>query len=52
MGMGQFFPSGYGYGSVCPVGTIPTAIPSGGDGWREERREKRIKSEIPCWITE
>ena len=28
MGMGQFFPSGYGYGFVCPLGTLPTAIPS------------------------
>jgi hypothetical protein len=27
MGMGQFFPSGYGYGFVCPLGTLPTAIP-------------------------
>jgi hypothetical protein len=26
MGMGQFFPSGYGYGFVCPLGTLPTAI--------------------------
>jgi hypothetical protein len=28
MGMGQFLPSGYGYGFVCPLGTLPTAIPS------------------------
>jgi hypothetical protein len=28
MSMGQFFPSGYGYGFVCPLGTLPTAIPS------------------------
>jgi hypothetical protein len=27
MDMGQFFPSGYGYGFVCPLGTLPTAIP-------------------------
>jgi hypothetical protein len=27
MGMGQFFTSGYGYGFVCPLGTLPTAIP-------------------------
>jgi hypothetical protein len=26
--MGQFFPSGYEYGFVCPLGTLPTAIPS------------------------
>jgi hypothetical protein len=26
MDMGQFFPSGYGYGFVCPLGTLPTAI--------------------------
>jgi hypothetical protein len=25
--MGQFFPSGYEYGFVCPLGTLPTAIP-------------------------
>jgi hypothetical protein len=29
MGMGQFFPSGYGYGFVCPLCTLPTAIPRG-----------------------
>jgi hypothetical protein len=28
MGMGQFFPSGYGYGFVCPLDSLPTAIPS------------------------
>jgi hypothetical protein len=28
MGMGQFFPSGYGYGFMCPLGTLPTAIPN------------------------
>jgi hypothetical protein len=28
VGMGQFFPSGYGYGFVCPLSTLPTAIPS------------------------
>jgi hypothetical protein len=28
VGMGPFFPSGYGYGFVCPLGTLPTAIPS------------------------
>jgi hypothetical protein len=28
MGMGQFFPSRYVYGFVCPLGTLPTAIPS------------------------
>jgi hypothetical protein len=28
MGMDQFFPSGYGYGLVCPLGTLPTAIPT------------------------
>jgi hypothetical protein len=28
MGTDQFFPSGYGYGFVCPLGTLPTAIPS------------------------
>jgi hypothetical protein len=28
MGMGQFFLSGYGYGFVCPLGTLPTAIPT------------------------
>jgi hypothetical protein len=31
MGMGQFFSSGYGYGFVCPLGTLPTAIPMRGD---------------------
>ena len=30
MGMGQFFPSGYGYGFMCPLGTLPTAIPTEG----------------------
>jgi hypothetical protein len=28
MSMGQFFPSGYGYGFVCPLDTLPIAIPS------------------------
>jgi hypothetical protein len=28
MGMGQFFSSGYGYGFMCPLGTLSTAIPS------------------------
>jgi hypothetical protein len=28
MGMGQTFSSGYGYGFVCPLGTLPTAIPT------------------------
>jgi hypothetical protein len=28
IGMGQFFPSGYGYGFMCPLGTLPTAIPT------------------------
>jgi hypothetical protein len=28
MGMGQFFLSGYGYGFVCPLGTLPTVIPT------------------------
>jgi hypothetical protein len=27
MGIGQFFPSEYGYDFVCPLGTLPTAIP-------------------------
>jgi hypothetical protein len=27
VGMGQFFPSGYGYDFMCPLGTLPTAIP-------------------------
>jgi hypothetical protein len=26
--MGQFFTSGYGYGFGCPLGTLPTAIPT------------------------
>jgi len=32
MSTGQFFPSGYGYGFVCPLGTLPTAIPSFSSG--------------------
>jgi hypothetical protein len=28
MGIEQFFPSGYGYGFVCPLGTLPSAIPT------------------------
>jgi hypothetical protein len=27
MSMGQFFPSEYEYGFVCPLGTLPTVIP-------------------------
>jgi hypothetical protein len=26
MGMGHFFSNGYGYGFMCPLGTLPTAI--------------------------
>jgi hypothetical protein len=28
MDMDQFFPSGYGYTFMCPLGTLPTAISS------------------------
>jgi hypothetical protein len=27
MSIGYFFSNGYGYGIVCPLGTLPTAIP-------------------------
>ena len=40
MGMGQFFPSGYGYGFVCPLGTLPTAIPSDGDSHATNKIKK------------
>jgi hypothetical protein len=45
MGMGQFFPSGYGYGFVCPLGTLPTAIPNAGAAPR------LASSSILAWMT-
>jgi hypothetical protein len=38
VGMGQFFPSGYEYGFMCPLGTLPTAIPT-----RDAGTEKNLK---------
>jgi hypothetical protein len=35
----QFFPSGYGYGFVCPLGTLPTAIPT-------EERPRSLQSRL------
>jgi hypothetical protein len=49
MGMGQFFPSGYGYDFVCPLGILPTAIPN----WEPIKRYELVEllaSEIIVYI--
>jgi hypothetical protein len=47
VGMGQFFPSGYEYGFMCPLGTLPTAIPTRDAGternWKKKGTEKNLK---------
>jgi hypothetical protein len=45
--MGQFFSSGYGYGFVCPLDTLSTAIPSCNNVKSPKGRTRRLPPPPP-----